>query len=70
MNFERMRELVGILAAAKSRQDVAGALAVQHPDMILETPAFGTRVQGKAANGDVLTGFFKVFPDYSVQLVS
>lgn len=45
-----MFELAERLAIAKSRQDVAAALEVLHPDMVLETPAFGTRVQGLAEN--------------------
>lgn len=68
MNGERMFELAEKLAIAKSRQDVPAALKVLHPDMVLETPAFGTRVQGLAENERILTRFFESFPDYHVTL--
>jgi steroid delta-isomerase-like uncharacterized protein len=60
--------LVQALAEAKSRQDVPAALRLLHPDMLLETPAFGTHAQGLAANAEVLTRFFATFPDYEVTL--
>lgn len=63
-----MFELAERLAIAKSRQDVGAALEVLHPDMVLETPAFGTRAQGLAENERILTRFFKSFPDYHVTL--
>ena len=68
MNGGRMYELAEKLAIAKSRQDVAAALEVLHPEMVLETPAFGTRVKGLAENARILTRFFKAFPDYHVTL--
>ncbi|GGI29906.1 ester cyclase [Bradyrhizobium guangdongense] len=68
MNGGRMYELAEKLAIAKSRQDVAAALEVLHPEMVLETPAFGTRVKGLAENARILTRFFKSFPDYHVTL--
>lgn len=68
MNSDRMFELAQALAAAKSRQDVSAAIRLFDRDMLLETPAFGTNARGIAANSDVLTKFFKSFPDYSVTL--
>ncbi|MCK1357605.1 ester cyclase [Bradyrhizobium sp. 199] len=68
MDGGRMFELAERLAVAKSRQDVPAALEVLHPDMVLETPAFGTRVQGLAENERILTRFFKSFPDYQIVL--
>ncbi|UPK27496.1 ester cyclase [Bradyrhizobium sp. 195] len=68
MDGKRMFELAERLAIAKSRQDVAAALEVLHPDMVLETPAFGSQVQGLAENESILTRFFKSFPDYHVTL--
>src|SRR3569833_3289102 len=68
MNGARMFELAEKLAIAKSRQDVPAALKVLHPDMVLVTLAFGTRVQGLAENERILTRFFKSFPDYHVTL--
>ena len=68
MNSDRMFELALALAVAKSRQDVVAALEVLHPDMLLETPAFGTSARGLAENEKVLTRFFASFPDYNVVL--
>ncbi|WP_225702243.1 ester cyclase [Bradyrhizobium cenepequi] len=63
-----MFELAEALAIAKSRQDVSAALAVLHPEMVLETPAFGTRACGLAENERILQRFFESFPDYDVVL--
>jgi predicted ester cyclase len=68
MNSVRMFELAQALAVAKSRQDVPAALEVLHPDMLLETPAFGTAARGLAENEKVLRRFFASFPDYDVVL--
>jgi predicted ester cyclase len=68
MNRDRMFELAQALAVAKSRQDVPAALKVLHPDMVLESPAFGTRARGLVENEMVLTRFFMTFPDYHVVL--
>jgi predicted ester cyclase len=68
MNDLRMFELAHALGVAKSRQDVPGAMALLHPDMLLETPAFGTVARGLAENEKALTRFFASFPDYEVTL--
>jgi len=68
MNHDRMFALAQALAVAKSRQDVPAALTLLHPEMVLENPAFGTRVQGLAENEVALTRFFRAFPDYDVEL--
>ena len=68
MNSNRMFELAQALAIAKSRQDVPAALKVLHPNMCLESPAFGTKARGIADNEKVLTRFFTSFPDYQVDL--
>lgn len=68
MDGHRMFELTQALAVAKSRQDVPAALKLLHPDMVLETPAFGTRASGLAENEKALTRFFASFPDYNVVL--
>jgi len=68
MDGKRMFELAQALAAAKSRQDAPAAMTLFHGDMMLESPAFGTRVQGLTANAQVLTRFFESFPDYNVVL--
>lgn len=68
MDSHRMLELAQALAVAKSRQDVPAALKLLHPDMLLESPAFGTKARGLAQNEKVLAGFFTAFPDYSVVL--
>ncbi|MBC7989444.1 MAG: ester cyclase [Luteimonas sp.] len=56
------------LAVAKSRQDIPAALKLLHPDMLLESPAFGTAACGLVANEATLKSFFTSFPDYSVSL--
>src|SRR3977135_1140750 len=53
-------------AVAKSRQDFPAAMKLFHEDMLLETPAFGTKARGLAENENVLTRFFTSFPDYNV----
>lgn len=63
-----MVELAQALAVAKSRQDVPTAMQALHPDIVLETPAFGTVARGAAENERVLTRFFESFPDYDVEL--
>jgi predicted ester cyclase len=63
-----MVELVHALAVAKSGQDLPAALRLLHPDMELETPAFGTTARGLAENEKVLRRFFATFPDYEVDL--
>ncbi|WP_412517755.1 ester cyclase [Actinomadura madurae] len=68
MNGDRMFELAQALAVAKSRQDVPAAMRLLHRDMVLETPALGTRARGTAENEKVLTLFFRAFPDYDVEL--
>lgn len=68
MLSERMIELARSLAEAKSCQDVAAAIRVLHPEMVLEVPALGTVARGRAANERALTRFFASFPDYHVTL--
>src|SRR5580700_12098032 len=68
MNDHRMFELAHNLAVAKSRQDVPAALRLLHPEMVLESPAFGTRACGPAENQWALTRFFASFPDYGIAL--
>ncbi len=68
MDSQRMFALAQGLAEAKSRQDVAAALTFLHPEMVLETPAFGTRAQGLKENEQILARFFAGFPDYDVAL--
>ena len=68
MNERRMFELAQALAEAKSRQDLPAAMKLFHPDMLLETPAFGTAARGLAENERALTRFFRSFPDYEVAL--
>jgi steroid delta-isomerase-like uncharacterized protein len=60
--------LAQVYAAAKSAQDVAGALAVCADDFVLDAPAFGTRSHGKAETAAQLNMFFAAFPDYGVTL--
>ncbi|MFD9483044.1 ester cyclase [Streptomyces sp. NPDC059991] len=68
MQDHRMFELAHALAVAKSRQDVPAALRLLHPEMALETPAFGTTARGLTENEKALRRFFASFPDYDVDL--
>ncbi|MFD3745597.1 ester cyclase [Nocardia sp. NPDC058633] len=68
MDDRRMFELAQALAVAKSRQDLPAAMRLLHPDMVLESPAFGTTARGAAANEKALARFFAAFPDYLVEL--
>jgi predicted ester cyclase len=68
MGGDQMFELAQALAEAKSRQDLTAAMKLQHRDMVLETPAFGTVARGLAQNEQVLSAFFRSFPDYDVVL--
>src|SRR5271170_5699539 len=68
MNGNRMFGLAHDLAVAKSRQDVPAALRLLHPEMLLESPAFGTRACGPDENERALTRFFASFPDYDIAL--
>jgi len=68
MKADRMFELAQALAVAKSRQDVPAAMRLFDQDMVLESPAFGTKARGLAENEEALTRFFRSFPDYHVIL--
>lgn len=68
MDGDRMFELAQALAVAKSHQDIPAALALLHPEMVLENPAFGTTARGPAENEKALRRFFASFPDYDVAL--
>jgi len=61
-------EIVAQYAAAKSRQDIDGALRVCQEDFILDTVPFGIRGHGKAEVAAQLGIFFATFPDYSAAL--
>lgn len=63
-----MFELAQQLAVAKSHRDVPAAVPLLHPEMLLESPAFGTKAYGHAENERALTRFFASFPDYDVAL--
>jgi hypothetical protein len=62
----RMRSLVETYARAKSRADVAGALAVCAEGFVLDTPAFGIASRDRADTEGHLQAFFHAFPDYGV----
>ncbi|WP_344269026.1 nuclear transport factor 2 family protein [Actinomadura napierensis] len=68
MDGDRMFALAQELAVAKSRQDVPAAMKLLHPEMVLETPAFGATARGHAQNEKALRRFFASFPDYDVAL--
>lgn len=64
----RMRSLVESYARAKSRADVAGALAVCAPGFVLDTPAFGIASRNRDDAVGHLHAFFHAFPDYGVRV--
>ena len=68
MTTDEMFRLATGLGEAKSRAHVADALSFMHEDVVLISPAWGTNAKGKAQNSEVLTRFFKDFPDYSIAL--
>jgi hypothetical protein len=68
MDGHRMFEPAQALAMAKRNQDLPAALRLLHPDIVLETPAFGTTARGATANERALTRFFTTSPDYHVDL--
>ncbi|MFI6313486.1 ester cyclase [Nocardia fusca] len=68
MDGHRMFELARSLAVAKSARDLPAALRLLHPEMRLETPAFGATAHGLADNERALRRFFATFPDYHVEL--
>jgi steroid delta-isomerase-like uncharacterized protein len=61
-------ELVSDYAAAKSRQDIAAALALCTDDFVLDTVPFGVRGAGAADVAGQLGLFFATFPDYRVTI--
>lgn len=64
-----MLALASELAGVKSRQDIAAALAIYHPDIELVSPSFESISQGAAEVQRSLQVFFTLFPDYRVSLV-
>src|SRR5438552_16044649 len=60
--------IVAEYAAAKSRQDVDGALRVCREDFVLDTVPFGIRGRGKTEVEAQLRVFFTTFPDYFARL--
>ncbi len=64
----RMRSLVETYARAKSRADVAGAMAVCAESFVLDTPAFGVASRNREETVGHLGAFFHAFPDYGVRV--
>jgi ketosteroid isomerase-like protein len=60
--------VVQAYAAAKSSGDIEGALAVCHPEAVVETIAFQAIARGAAETRAQFTGFLQAFPDYDVEL--
>ncbi len=68
MRDGRMRSLVETYARAKSRADVAGAMAVCGEGFVLDTPSFGIASRSREETVGQLHAFFHAFPDYGVTL--
>ncbi|WP_280702335.1 nuclear transport factor 2 family protein [Kitasatospora sp. GP82] len=60
-------DIVRRLAAVKSRQDVQAAMAIYHPEAVLESPTLGSRYEGPAIT-KALENWFAFAPDYRVDL--
>lgn len=63
-----MLALTSELARVKSRQNIAAALAIYHPDIELVSPSFESISRGAAEAEKNLHVFFALFPDYRVTL--
>jgi hypothetical protein len=62
------RSFVSWYGSAKSRADIAGALAVCGEEFSIDTIPLGVRSTDRASTASSLELFFAAFPDYSVEL--
>jgi predicted ester cyclase len=60
-------DIVQRRAVAKSRQDTQAAVAIYHPEAVLESPTLGSRYEGPAI-AKALENWFAFAPDYRVDL--
>ncbi|MFC7450927.1 nuclear transport factor 2 family protein [Rhodococcus daqingensis] len=67
ISVSRAIQVVEGLAHAKSRQDAAGAMAIYHPEAVLESPPLGTRSVGPEVKW-AIEGWFAFAPDYEVRV--
>ena len=63
-----MRNIVDTLAKVKSKQDIQAALEVYHPQAKLITVGLNAEAQGRLEIEQQLNVFYKLFPDYHVEL--
>ena len=68
MSEQEMIDCATALAHAKNNQDTAKALSIYHPDIELITPAFSAHGRGRDEVRRQLRYFFRLFPDYDVQI--
>jgi len=69
MNTEaEMLSLVASLAKAKSKQNITETLAVYHPEAVMEAPGLGGLARGHSEIDQQLRVFFRLLPDYRVEL--
>jgi ketosteroid isomerase-like protein len=61
-------DVVRAYATAKSRADIAAAVATCHPDAVVETVPFQAVARGISEITQQFTGFLRAFPDYNVEL--
>ncbi|MDI5980695.1 ester cyclase [Amycolatopsis magusensis] len=61
-------DVVRSYAEAKSRADVDAALRTCHPDVVFETIPFQAVARGTDEARTQFGGFFRAFPDYTVEL--
>jgi predicted ester cyclase len=68
VTLKQAKSIVAKLAEVKSRQDIAAALAIYHPEGELLCPPWGSRSAGYEQLRENLKTFFKLAPDYHVEL--
>jgi predicted ester cyclase len=67
-DLDTAKAIVSELAFVKSRQDIKAALEIYHKDATLLCPPWQSSSQGRAQIEKKLVGFFRLVPDYAVEL--
>ncbi|KRB93596.1 steroid delta-isomerase [Noviherbaspirillum sp. Root189] len=67
-DLDTAKSIVSELASVKSRQDIKAALEIYHKDATLLCPPWQSSSHGRAELEKKLVGFFRLVPDYAVEL--
>lgn len=67
-DLDDAKAIVSKLAAVKSRQDINAALEIYHQEATLLCPPWQSSAQGRNQIEKSLVSFFKLVPDYAVEL--